>query len=107
MSFQGKFFIFIAQVLKKGILFYKKIQLTYPQREMEGSLLEQRPDLYLGRFLSMFADIVFGQYANLDDTDVSISPTRLWAAFASANYLMLKLCFTNSHIVANSSLRDN
>ena len=68
MSFQGKIFIFIALVLKKGIL-YKKIQLTYPQRELEGSLLEQRPDLYLGRFLSMFADIVFGQYANLDDTD--------------------------------------
>ena len=70
LSLLGKiYFIILALVLKKGILFCKKIQLTYPQREMEGSLLEQRPDLYLGRFLSMFADFVFGQYANLDDTD--------------------------------------
>jgi hypothetical protein len=54
--------------LIKGVAFIQKINAMYPTREKrEEEFLEERPDFYLGRFFSMFADIIFDSFFPFKD----------------------------------------
>jgi hypothetical protein len=44
---------------KAGIVFIAKVYAMYPVRTSNDDFLDERPDFYLGRFLSMFAEEVF------------------------------------------------
>ncbi len=53
--------------LIKGVAFIQKINVMYPIRnERDKDFLEERPDFYLGRLFSMFADIVFENFFDLN-----------------------------------------
>ena len=56
-----------------AVSFINKINRMFPLRDNNGPFLEERPDFYLGRFLSMFADKVFMQDANFN---VSSTPAK-------------------------------
>jgi len=49
-----------------GIIFMAKVYTMYPIRTSVDDFLNERPDFYLGRFLSMFAEQVFQLYIQPD-----------------------------------------
>ena len=52
----------------KGVVFMQKINMMFPTREgREVDFLSERPDFYLGRFFSMFSDIIFENFFQLQD----------------------------------------
>ena len=55
------------QRLAKGLSFIDKINIMYPARTTDGPFLAERPDFYLGRFLSMFEDVVTSKCVRLKE----------------------------------------
>ena len=74
----------VTMVISSAIGFVEKIKTVYIN-VVQGELWEERPDLYLGRLFSMFADLIYPADMGLVKMPSNETGTLAWALYQHLN----------------------